>query len=206
MHTPTQQWPERDSRQENRRTEVCVFGGLRKMNKEDNERALRGQVHQRLKHLTEDNPVTIPKGKLAEQYAHTYASHMGLRYNIVEGKVALDTLRAQVFQVMALLTEDNTVRIPVGRQAASYAYAYAASVLRTCSVRKGIVTFVRKDNPQLRVRVFAALDAIAPGNPVKIPKGVLAAQYAYTHAREQGLHYKITSGGIVSILAGKELK
>lgn len=176
------------------------------MNKEDNKRALRLQVHQILRKLTEGTTVTIPKGQLASQYAHTYARHMGLRYRIVDGKVSMDTLRAQVFQAMALLTEDNTVRIPVGRQAASYAYAYAASVLRTCSVRKGIVTFVRKDNPQLRVRVFAALDAIAPGNPVKIPKGVLAAQYAYTHAREQGLHYKITSGGIVSILACKEIK
>ena len=189
--------------------EVCAFGGLRKMNKEDNKRALRLQVHQILRKLTEGTTVTIPKGQLASQYAHTYARHMGLRYNVIDGKVYLaenSTLRAQVLQAMALLTEDNTVRIPVGRQAASYAYAYAASVLRTCSVRKGIVTFVRKDNPQLRVRVFAALDAIAPENPVKIPKGVLAVQYAYEHAREHGRHYKITSGGIVSILAGKELK
>lgn len=176
------------------------------MNKEDNKRALRLQVHQILRKLTEGTTVTIPKGQLASQYAHTYARHMGLRYRIVDGKVSMDTLRAQVFQAMALLTEDNTVRIPAGRQAAKYAYAYAFSVLRTCSVRKGIVTFIRKDNLPLRAKVFAALNAIAPENPVKIPKGVLAVQYAYEHAREHGLHYKITSGGIVSILAGKEIK
>ena len=51
--------------------------------------SLRGQVEQLLQKLTQDNPVEIPKGTLAAQYAYTHAKHMGLRYRITDGKVSI---------------------------------------------------------------------------------------------------------------------
>jgi len=107
---------------------------------------IRKKVRQALKKLTKCNPVTIPKGQLASQYAYDHARERGLRYNVIDGKVYLAeniTLRAQVFQAMAFLSEENVVHIPAGKQAAQFAYAYAASTGRKCSVRNGRVTFVK---------------------------------------------------------------
>jgi len=57
----------------------------------------------------------------------------------------------------------------------------------------------------LRSMVLTALEELTEENPVTIPPGIQAAQYAYAHARERGLRYKITPGGIVSIAKEKEV-
>jgi len=169
--------------------------------------SLRGQVEQILQKLTPDSPVEIPKGTIAAQYAYSHAKQMGLRYRITDGKVSIASaisLRSQVFQAMAELTEVNPVHIPAGAQAANYAYTYAASHMgRKCAVRNGTVTLVKEDDLPLRVSVFTALDALTEENTVEIPKCVLATQYAYSHAREHGLRYKITSG-VVSLAPKRE--
>jgi len=168
--------------------------------------SLRGQVAQILQKLTPETTVEIPKGTLAAQYAYSHAKQMGLRYRITDGKVSIASaisLRSQVFQVMAELTEVNPVHIPAGAQAANYAYIYAASHMgRKCAVRNGTVTLVKEEDLPLRVRVFTALEALTEDNPVTIPPGIRAAQYA--HARERGLRYKITPGGSVLLMPKQE--
>ena len=169
--------------------------------------SLRGQVEQLLQKLTQDNPVEIPKGTLAAQYAYTHAKHMGLRYRITDGKVSIAdelSLRAQVHQIMEGLTEDNPVQIPAGIQASNYAYTYAASMGKKCTVRNGIVTLSKETTPSLRSMVLTALEELTEANPVTIPPGIQASQYAYAHARERGLRYKITPGGIVSLAPKQE--
>lgn len=169
--------------------------------------SLRGQVEQILQTLTMDNPVEIPKGTLAAQYAYAHAKHMGLRYRITDGKVSIAdelSLRAQVHQIMEDLTEENPVQIPAGIQAANYAYTYAAATGRKCTVRKGIVTLSKESTPSLRKQVLTLLEDLTGENPVTIPPGIQASQYAYAHARERGLRYKITAGGIVSIAPKQE--
>lgn len=169
--------------------------------------SLRGQVEQLLQKLTQDNPVEIPKGTLAAQYAYAHAKRMGLRYRITDGKVAIAdelSLRAQVHQIMEDLTEENPVQIPAGIQAASYAYAYAAARGRKCTVRNGIVTLSKETTPSLRKQVLTTLEELTETNPVTIPPGIQASQYAYAHARERGLRYKITPGGIVSLAPKQE--
>lgn len=169
--------------------------------------SLRGQVEQLLQKLTQDNPVEIPKGTLAAQYAYTHAKHMGLRYRITDGKVSIAdelSLRAQVHQIMEGLTEDNPVQIPAGIQASNYAYTYAASMGKKCTVRNGIVTLSKETTPSLRSMVLTALEELTEANPVTIPPGIQASQYAYAHARERGLRYKITAGGVVSLAKKQE--
>ena len=169
--------------------------------------SLRGQVEQLLQKLTQDNPVEIPKGTLAAQYAYTHAKHMGLRYRITDGKVSIAdelSLRAQVHQIMEGLTEDNPVQIPAGIQASNYAYTYAASMGKKCTVRNGIVTLSKETTPSLRSMVLTALEELTETNPVTIPPGIQASQYAYAHARERGLRYKITAGGVVSLAKKQE--
>lgn len=169
--------------------------------------SLRGQVEQLLQKLTQDNPVEIPKGTLAAQYAYAHAKHMGLRYRITDGKVSIAdelSLRAQVYQIMEDLTEENPVQIPAGIQAANYAYTYAAARGRKCTVRNGIVTLSNETTPSLRKQVLTTLEELTETNPVTIPPGIQAAQYAYAHARERGLRYKITPGGIVSLAPKQE--
>lgn len=63
----------------------------------------------------------------------------------------------------------------------------------------------RDNTTSLRGRVLTALEELTEENPVTIPPGIQAAQYAYAHARERGLRYKITPGGIVSIAKEKEV-
>lgn len=169
--------------------------------------SLRGQVEQILQLLTPDNPVEIPKGTLAAQYAYAHAKHMGLRYRITDGKVSIAdelSLRAQVHQIMEDLTEANPVQIPAGIQAANYAYTYAAAMGRKCTVRKGIVTLAKEPTPSLRKQVLTTLEELTEANPVTIPPGIQASQYAYAHARERGLRYKITPGGIVRLVPKQE--
>ena len=169
--------------------------------------SLRGQVEQILQKLTPDNPVEIPKGTLAAQYAYAHAKHMGLRYRITDGKVSIAdelSLRAQVHQILEGLTEDNPVQIPAGIQASNYAYTYAASMGKKCTVRNGIVTLSKETTPSLRSMVLTALEELTEENPVTIPPGIQAVQYAYAHARERGLRYKITAGGIVSLAPKQE--
>lgn len=169
---------------------------------------LRGQVEQILQKLTPDNPVEIPKGTLAAQYAYAHAKHRGLRYRITDGKVSIAdellSLRAQVHQILEGLTEDNPVQIPAGIQASNYAYTYAASMGKKCTVRNGIVTIAKEPTPSLRKQVFAALEELTEANPVTIPPGIQASHYAYAHARERGVRYKITPGGIVSLAPKQE--
>jgi len=168
--------------------------------------SLRGQVEQILQKLTPDNPVEIPKGTLAAQYAYAHAKHMGLRYRITDGKVSIAdelSLRAQVHQIMEGITEDNPVQIPAGIQASNYAYTYAASMGKKCTVRNGIVTLSKETTPSLRSMVLTALEELTEANPVTIPPGIQASQYAYAHAREHGLRYKITSG-VVSLAPKRE--
>lgn len=165
--------------------------------------SLRGQVEQILQKLTPDNPVEIPKGTLAAQYAYAHAKHMGLRYRITDGNVSIAdelSLRAQVHQIMEGLTEDNPVQIPAGIQASNYAYTYAASMGKKCTVRNGIVTLSKETTPSLRSMVLTALEELTEANPVTIPPGIQASQYAYAHARERGLRYKITPGGSVLLM------
>jgi len=169
--------------------------------------SLRVQVEQILQKLTPDNPVEIPKGTLAAQYAYAHAKHMRLRYRITDGKVSIAdelSLRAQVHQIMEDLTEENPVQIPAGTQTANYAYTYAAAMGRKCTVRNGIVTLAKEPTPSLRKQVFAALEELTETKPVTIPPGIQSAQYAYAHARERGLRYKITPGGIVSLALKQE--
>jgi len=62
-----------------------------------------------------------------------------------------------------------------------------------------------KDNTtSLRRCVLTALEELTEANPITIPPGIQASQYAYAHARERGLRYKITAGGIVSLAPKQE--
>jgi len=171
--------------------------------------SLRGQVEKALEKITPDNPVTIPSGNLAAQYAYAHARQMGIRYRIKDGKVSLAeplSLRAQVLQILEELTEDNPVQIPCSAQAANYAYTYISSIGKKCSIRNGKVTLTKDGDIPLRARVFIALEELTEANPVTIPTGTQAAQYAYAHARARGLRYKITSAGVVSIATKAEEK
>lgn len=63
---------------------------------------------------------------------------------------------------------------------------------------------LKEHAPSLRSTVITALQKLSENNPVTIPLGFQAAQYAYAHARERGLRYKITPGGIVSLAPKQE--
>jgi len=171
--------------------------------------SLRGQVEKALEQITPDNPVTIPSGALAAQYAYAHARQMGVRYRIKDGKVSIAealSLRAQVLQILEELTEDNPVQIPCSTQAANYAYTHIASIGKKCSIRNGKVVLTKDGDIPLRARVCIALEELTEDNPVTIPTGTQAAQYAYAHARTLGLRYKITSSGVVSIATKAEEK
>lgn len=63
----------------------------------------------------------------------------------------------------------------------------------------------RDKTTSLRRRVFTSLEGLTEANPVTIPPGIQASQYAYSHARERGLRYKITSEGRVSVAKETEI-
>ena len=171
--------------------------------------SLCGQVEKALEKITPDNPVTIPSGTLAAQYAYAHAKQRGVRYRIKYGKVSLTEaipLRAQVLQILEELTEDTPVQIPCSTQAANYAYTYIASIGKKCSIRNGKVTLTKDGELPLRARVLTALEKLTEENTITIPPGTQAAQYAYAHARARGLRYKITHSGVVSIAKKTEEK
>ena len=100
-------------------------------------------------------------------------------FNVILGEVK--NLEAETYKRYDVITENHGVRITNN-------------------------TKPPRDNTiSLRRRVLTALEELTEANPVTIPPGIQASQYAYSHARERGLRYKITSEGRVSVAKETEI-
>ena len=109
---------------------------------------------------------------------HNQSVHIPGYFNIILGEVK--SLEAETYKRYDVITENQGVRITNNTKPP------------------------RDNTTSLRRRVLTALEELTETNPVTIPPGIQASQYAYAHARERGLRYKITPGGIVSLAKKQE--
>ena len=109
---------------------------------------------------------------------HNQSVHIPGYFNVILGEVK--NLESETYKRYDVITENQGVRITNNTKPP------------------------RDNTPSLRKQVLTALEALTEANPVTIPPGIQASQYAYAHARERGLRYKITPGGIVSLAPKQE--
>ena len=109
---------------------------------------------------------------------HNQSVHIPGYFNVLLGEVK--NLESETYKRYDVITENQGVRITNNTKPP------------------------RDNTPSLRKQVLTALEALTEANPVTIPPGIQAAQYAYAHARERGLRYKITPGGVVSLAPKQE--
>ncbi len=109
---------------------------------------------------------------------HNQSVHIPGYFNVILGEVK--NLEAETYKRYDVITENQGVRITNNTKPP------------------------KETTPSLRSMVLTALEELTEANPVTIPPGIQASQYAYAHARERGLRYKITPGGIVSLAPKQE--
>lgn len=109
---------------------------------------------------------------------HNQSVYVPGYFNVILGEVK--SLEAETYKRYDVITENQGVRITNNTKPP------------------------RDNTPSLRKQVLTALEELTETNPVTIPPGIQASQYAYAHARERGLRYKITSDGVVRIAAKGE--
>ena len=109
---------------------------------------------------------------------HNQSVHIPGYFNVILGEVK--NLETETYKRYDVITENHGVRITNNTKPP------------------------RDNTASLRRRVLTTLEALTEANPVTIPPGNQAAQYAYAHARERGLRYKITPGGVVSLAPKQE--
>jgi len=109
---------------------------------------------------------------------HNQSIHIPGYFNVILGEVK--NLESETYKRYDVITENQGVRITNNTKPP------------------------RDNTTSLRWRVLTALEELTEDNPVTIPPGIQASQYAYAHARERGLRYKITPGGIVSLAPKQE--
>lgn len=109
---------------------------------------------------------------------HNQSIHIPGYFNVILGEVK--NLESETYKRYDVITENQGVRITNNTKPP------------------------RDNTTSLRGRVLTTLEELTETNPVTIPPGIQAAQYAYAHARERGLRYKITPGGIVSLAPKQE--
>ena len=109
---------------------------------------------------------------------HNQSVHIPGYFNVILGEVK--SLEAETYKRYDVITENQGVRITNNTKPP------------------------RDNTPSLRKQVLTALEELTETNPITIPPGIQASQYAYAHARERGLRYKITPGGVVSIAPKQE--
>lgn len=109
---------------------------------------------------------------------HNQSVHIPGYFNVILGEVK--NLESETYKRYDVITENQGVRITNNTKPP------------------------RDNTTSLRRRVLTTLEELTEANPVTIPPGIQAAQYAYAHARERGLRYKITPSGIVSLAPKQE--
>ena len=109
---------------------------------------------------------------------HNQSVHIPGYFNVILGEVK--NLETETYKRYDVITENHGVRITNNTKPP------------------------RDNTASLRRRVLTTLEELTETNTVTIPHGIQAAQYAYAHARERGLRYKITPGGIVSLAPKQE--
>ena len=109
---------------------------------------------------------------------HNQSVHIPGYFNVLLGEVK--NLETETYKRYDVITENHGVRITNNTKPP------------------------RDNTASLRRRVLTTLEELTETNTVTIPPGIQAAQYAYAHARERGLRYKITPGGIVSLAPKQE--
>lgn len=109
---------------------------------------------------------------------HNQSIHIPGYFNVILGEVK--NLESETYKRYDVITENQGVRITNNTKPP------------------------RDNTTSLRGRVLTALEELTEENPVTIPPGIQASQYAYAHARERGVRYKITPGGIVSLAPKQE--
>ena len=112
---------------------------------------------------------------------HNQSVHIPGYFNVILGEVK--SLEAETYKRYDVITENQGVRITNNTKPPKQA---------------------KEHTPSLRRQVLTALEELTEANPVTIPPGIQASQYAYAHARERGVRYKITPGGIVSLAPKQE--
>lgn len=109
---------------------------------------------------------------------HNQSVHIPGYFNVLLGEVK--NLESETYKRYDVITENQGVRITNNTKPP------------------------KEHTPSLRKQVLTALEELTEANPITIPPGIQASQYAYAHARERGLRYKITPGGIVRLAPKQE--
>lgn len=109
---------------------------------------------------------------------HNQSVHIPGYFNVILGEVK--NIETETYKHYDVITENQGVRITNNTKPP------------------------RDNTTSLRRCVLTALEELTEENPVTIPPGIQASQYAYAHARERGLRYKITPGGMVSLAKKQE--
>ena len=109
---------------------------------------------------------------------HNQSVYVPGYFNVILGEVK--SLEAETYKRYDVITENQGVRITNNTKPP------------------------RDNTPSLRKQVLTAREELTETNPITIPHGIQAAQYAYAHARERGLRYNITAGGVVSLAKKQE--
>jgi len=112
---------------------------------------------------------------------HNQSVHIPGYFNVILGEVK--NLESETYKRYDVITENQGVRITNNTKPPKQA---------------------KEPRTSLRGTVLRVLEELTEDSPVTIPTGIQAAQYAYAHARERGMRYKITSDGVVRIAAKGE--